>query len=107
MRFYRVSAVSQNTQLVSGPETGWLSSPLALHHVTKNPLQGGTSLEEWSNYWPQRPNEASSEHLWRPAVNHRAGFASLIMVQAMQTVIINSGAGFTHFVTLSGCVTIH
>lgn len=106
MRFYRVSAVSQNTQLVSGPETGCLSSPLALHRVTKNPLQG-TSLEKWPSYWPQRLNEASSEHPWRPAINHRAGFASLIMVQTMQTVIINSGAGFTHFVTLSGCVTIY
>lgn len=99
--------MSQSTQLVSGPETGCLSSPLALHRVTKvtfhrvtkNPLQG-TSLEEWPNYWPQRPNEASSEHSWRPAINHRAGFASLIVVQTMQTVIINSGAGFTHFVTL-------
>lgn len=35
MSFYRVRAASQHTQLVSGPETGCPSSPLALHCVTK------------------------------------------------------------------------
>lgn len=90
--------MSQNTQLVSGPETGCLHSPLALHrvtkvtlyHVTENPLQG-ISSEEWPSYWPQRLKEAHGEQPWRPAINHRAGSASLIMVQTMQTVIINSG----------------